>query len=69
MRWIASLALRSKNVHRRGAFYMRPQGGCLRPGGYGIRPYVFVFDQREKTPQSLLFIIFYFLFAKTEVFP
>jgi len=58
MRWIASLALRSKNVHRRGAFYMRPQGGCLCPGGYGIRPYVFV-----------LFIIFYFLFAKTEVFP
>ena len=41
MRWIASLALRSKNVHRRGAFYMRPQGGCLCPGGYGIRPYVF----------------------------
>ena len=54
MRWIASLVLRSKNVHRRGAFYMHPQGGCLCPGGYGIRPYV---------------IIFYFLFAKTEVFP
>uniref|UniRef100_UPI003FEEF448 hypothetical protein n=1 Tax=Gemmiger formicilis TaxID=745368 RepID=UPI003FEEF448 len=53
----ASLALRSKNVQRRGAFYMRPQGGCLCPGGYGIRPYDFVFDQREKTPPHLLFII------------
>ena len=26
-------------------------------GGYGIRPYDFVFDQREKTPPHLLFII------------
>ena len=61
MRWIASLALRSKNVHRRGAFYMRPQGGCLCPGGYGIRPYVFVltFGPKLHTFYYLLSIIFY----------
>ena len=31
-------------------------------GGYGLRPYAFVFDQREKTPPHLLFFIYYLLF-------
>ena len=58
MWWSAVLAPRSKFLcRRRGAFYMRPpcrwQGAT---GGYGIRPYGFVFDHRKK-----LHILYYFL--------
>ena len=65
MWWSAVLAHRSKFLcRRRGAFYMRPpcrwQGAA---GGYGIRPYGFVFDHREKTPHSLLFLIYYFFIS------
>ena len=43
---------------RRGAFYMRPQVVCLLTGGYGIRPYVFLFWPQAKTPHLLLAFIF-----------
>jgi hypothetical protein len=40
---------------------MRPQVVCLLTGGYGIRPYVFLFWPRAKTPHFLLSFIYYLL--------
>jgi hypothetical protein len=38
---------------------MRPQVVCLLTGGYGIRPYVFLFWPQAKTPHLLLSFIFF----------